>query len=111
METRRHLPNSSHTASPCHGGRPNNRVVLEMSKVGAIDSIGPSRTGVAGGSANRPYLRTHMDYDLMEAGNAGEWAAVFVEFLDVAFAIGGAYDECVIVRAVRRPVVTPEHPG
>src|SRR5260370_8098098 len=48
----------------------------------------------------------------MEAGHAGEWAPVFFPFLHVAFAIGRANDDRVIIRLIRHPAVmkAPERP-
>jgi hypothetical protein len=56
-------------------------------------------------------LRGYVNGDLVKAGNAGEPAAVFFEFLDFAFAVGGADDEGVIVRTAGFPIVTPKDPG
>src|SRR6202011_5780089 len=52
-----------------------------------------------------------VDDNSVEAGDAGEPTPVSFEFLDFAFAVGGADDECVIVGAVRFPIETPKHPG
>src|SRR5260370_36600529 len=48
----------------------------------------------------------------MEAGHAGEWAAIRFPFLHVAFAIGRANDDRVIIRLIRHPAVmkAPERP-
>ena len=60
---------------------------------------------------NRPYLRSHMNDNLMKASDAGEWATVLLEFLDFAFAVGGANHKGVIVSVAGLPVVAPEGPG
>ena len=58
------------------------------------------------------HSRDNVDGDFMEAGHAREWASVFFPFLGVAFAIGRANDDRVIIRLIRHPAVVkaPERP-
>ena len=55
--------------------------------------------------------REDVNHDFVKPGDTGSKRSIFFEFLHFAIAIGGTYDQRVIVDFVRLPIKTPKRPA